>query len=428
MYTHCKKLKWLALTFGAAFLAGTALADDKALLDALVKKGVLTDQEAQQIEADVAKSENKTDVATSGSKFLNKLSLSGRIQSQFVDLSTDISGAAKVPATQHFLLRRVYFGVKADLGEGFSGTINYDFANTSFDQAFITWKQSDALAIDVGFRKVPFAYEEYTSSASLNAIERSPVTRYFVESNNGRRLGAGSYRQGVFIGGTQQGVFYNVAVTNPERDEFSSLNGNSDPGVQGSGNKGNNNFAYWGNLGYGDKAGDLTYKAAIEAGYLPDQGGTSNTALGTGENLTVYGVLADVTYQDFNIQGEYLWAEDQQGSAVKSGTVFKKSDPNGFWIQPAYKFTPELQGVVRYSYIDTDHRGIDVADGTRSAPSGGTMDKMSEWYFGGNWYIRGNDLKLQAGYIHAESKDSVTGAGGPKAKVDGIRSQLQLNF
>src|SRR5579884_953711 len=116
MYTHCKKLKWLALTFGAAFLAGTALADDKALLDALVKKGVLTDQEAQQ---------NEADVATSGSKFLNKLSLSGRIQSQFVDLSTDISGAAKVPATQHFLLRRVYFGVKADLGAGFSGTINY---------------------------------------------------------------------------------------------------------------------------------------------------------------------------------------------------------------------------------------------------------------------------------------------------------------
>jgi len=128
-------------------------------------------------------------------------------------------------------------GAKAELNGGFSGTFNYDFANASFDAAYITWKQSDALAIDVGFRKVPFVYDEFTSSSDIRAIERSPVTRYFVESNNGRRLGAGSYRTGVYLGGTQNGVFYNVAVTNPERDEFSSLTGNSDPGVQGAGTK-----------------------------------------------------------------------------------------------------------------------------------------------------------------------------------------------
>ncbi|HTB81117.1 MAG TPA: porin [Opitutaceae bacterium] len=431
--------KCLALIGGAALTASVALAqDNKALLDALVKKGILTDDEAKQIAADVAQSENKTDVATSGGKFLQKVIISGRIQSQFADIGTSINGAPKVPATQHFLMRRVYLGAKADLGDGFSGTFNYDFANGSLDAAFISWKQSDALAVDVGFRKVPFAYEEYTSSASLNAIERSPATRYFVETNNGRRLGAGSYREGVFVGGTQQGVFYNVAVTNPERDEFSSISINSshanasnpanNGGVQGSGDSTNNNFAYWGNLGYGGKFDGGTYKAGIEAGYLADQGGTSNTALGTGHNLTVYGVLADVTYQDFNLQGEYLWGDDQQGSANRSTpTTFKDADPNGFWIQPAYKFG-DLQAVVRYSYINSDGRGINVSDGTRSAPSGGTMDKMSEWYVGGNWYIRGNDLKLQLGYIHAESKDSVTGASGPKATADGVRSQLQLNF
>ncbi len=444
MFNHCKKLKWLALLSGAALIAGTALAQDnnKALLDALVKKGILTDQEAQQIEADVAKDEAKTAVSTSAGKFLKKVTINGRVQSQFVDLGTSISGVAgavKPAATQHFLMRRVYLGAKADLGDGFSGTINYDFANGSLDQAFVSWKQSDALDIDVGFRKVPFAYEEYTSSASLNSIERSPATRYFVESNNGRRLGAGSYREGIFVGGAQQGVFYNVAVTNPERDEFSSISINgshanaSNPsnsgGVQGSGDSTNNNFAYWGNLGYSEKFDGGTVKVGGEAGYLPDQGGTSNTALGQGHNLTVYGVLADLTYQAFNLQGQYLWANDQQGSAVKnSAGVFKNAHPSGFWIQPSYMLTPALQAVVRYSYLDSDGRGVNVSDGTRSAPSGGTMDKMSEWFIGGNWLLRGNDLKLQAGYIHAESKDSVTGVGGPKATVDGMRSQVQVNF
>jgi len=63
----------------------------------------------------------------------------------------------------------------------------------------------------------------------------------------------------------------------------------------------------------------------------------------------------------------------------------------------------------------------------RSAPSGGTMNKLNEWFIGGNWYIRGNDVKWQLGYIHAETKDTITG-GVAQAKTDGVRSQMQLNF
>jgi phosphate-selective porin len=55
------------------------------------------------------------------------------------------------------------------------------------------------------------------------------------------------------------------------------------------------------------------------------------------------------------------------------------------------------------------------------------MDKMSEWFIGGNWYIKSNDVKFQLGYIHSESKDIVTG-GTAKAQADGVRSQMQVNF
>ena len=418
------KLKWLALLGGALIATGSALAQDSGpLVDLLVKKGIVTDQEAEELRADLGREAASGVLATiDGGKSTVGLVFTGRIQVQFADLSTSIDGAAANPsATQHFLLRRIYLGAKADLGKGWSSTLNYDFASDSFDQAFISWRQSDAMIIDVGFRKAPIGLEELdTSSGSLKAIERSPATRYFVESNNGRRLGAGSYRTGVFIGGADNGFFYNLAVTNPERDEFSSLSGNSDPGVQAGSTAANNNFAYWANGGYKGKFGEAnSYKFGVSVGYLPDQGGLT---LGKGNNLTVYSVYGVLTAGDFDVEGEYFSSKNQNG--VSAG---RDANAWAYWIQPAYFLTSKIEAVVRYSYVDSDGRGVNISDGTRSAPSGGTMDKMSEWYVGANYLFRGNDVKLQVGYIHAESKDTVTGAAA-KAKTDGVRSQMQVNF
>jgi phosphate-selective porin len=418
--------KWLALLGGVMLTASVALAqDNKALLDALVKKGILTDDEAKQIAAEVSAGKTATPVVTGASKYLQKLTFSGRFQTQFADISTTVNNAAPSahPApTEHFVLRRVYFGVKAELGDGFSAFLNYDFANLSFDAAYIEWKQDDSLAIDAGLRKVPFGYEETTSSGALKAIERSPVTRYFVESNNSRRLGAGSYHLGLYAGGTNAtGVFYNLAITNPERDEFSTGNSttNATPGVNNTGGSTNNNLAYWGNLGYGTKWSTGSVKGGIEGGYLPDQGGT---VLGTAQNLQVYGAFGDLTIGGFNLAAEILGAKDPLGASAIHG-----ARPHGYWIQPAYMITKQFEGVVRYSSVNSDGRGVNLSDGIKYAPSGGTMNKMQELYFGGNWYIKGNDVKLQAGYLIGQSVDTVGGSPA-KAKTDGFRSQMQLNF
>jgi phosphate-selective porin len=413
--------KWLAfagiVSLGAASLFGQ---DNKALIDALVKKGYLTDAEAKAISAEVSKSQAAMDVATSNDKILKKLTISGRFQVQFAGLGTSIDGTAANPAsTEHFLLRRIYLGAKADFGDGWTGNLNYDFANASFDAAFIEWKQSDALLLDVGFRKAPIGLEEWaTSSGNLRAIERSPATRYFVEGNNGRRLGAGSYRTGVYLGGSNSGFTYNFAVTNSERDEFSSLNGNSDPGVQGSGNATNNTPSLWGNIGYGGKFEGGNYRLSASVGYLPDQGGM---VLGAGNNLTVYNAFVEINSGGWNLQGEYFGGDNDHGTAAG-----RSAKPSAYSLQPAYRFG-DWEAVVRFTSVDSDGRGVNLSDGTRSAPSGGTMDKMEEWYAGLNWYIKSNDVKLQMGYIHAESKDTVSG-GSAKAKTDGVRSQMQVNF
>jgi len=318
-----------------------------------------------------------------------------------------------------FVQRRVYLGAKATLGKGWTGNFNYDFAGSTFDQAFIEWRKDDTFAVDVGFRKVPFGLEEwYTSSGSLKAIERSPATRYFVEANNGRRLGAGSYRTGVFAGGKlPSGLFYNVAVTNPERDE----NGPTAPtaGVSGMGNNTNNNLSYWGNLGYTNKLDESwTYTVSGSLGYLPDQGGKT---LGVGDNLTVYNAFIDVTNGALDVQLEYFGSDNQHGISAT-----QNSKSTAYSGQASYMLG-NFEPVVRYTNVDSDGRGVALSDGIRSAPSGGTMNKMSEWFLGCNYYFRGNDVKLQAGYIYGESKDTLTG-GSAKASTQGVRSQLQVNF
>ncbi|MBS0663391.1 MAG: porin [Verrucomicrobia bacterium] len=409
------KLKWFALA-GGALLAAVSLPaqDNKALIDVLIKKGILNEQEARQIQKDLAKDNAAVDVSTSKGKYLQKLTLSGRFQIQYAGLSTDIDGTSADPAsTNHFFMRRMYLGAKAELGEGWSGNLNYDFAGSTFDAAFVQWKRSDAFVLDVGFRKVPFGLEEwYTSSSNLRAIERSPGTRFFVESNNGRRLGAGSYRTGVFLGGKDaSGFFYNVAITNPERDESAA-------GVTAQGTAATNAMSYWGNVGYAGKTDGGTYVLSASVGVLPDQGGRT---LGVGDNLTVYNLFAQYTQGPFDLQLEYFGSDNQHGVSAT-----QDSSSTAFSVQPAYR-VGDVEYVVRFSSVDSDGRGLTTSDLIRSAPSGGTMNKLTEWFAGLNYYIRGNDVKWQVGYIHGESKDTVTG-GPAKAKSDGIRSMMQLNF
>jgi len=55
-----------------------------------------------------------------------------------------------------------------------------------------------------------------------------------------------------------------------------------------------------------------------------------------------------------------------------------------------------------------------------------------ELFLGVNWYVVGNEakheVKLQAGYLFGETRDTLAGASGPNAGTQGLRSQLQVNF
>lgn len=412
-------LKWTALLGGTLFALSPLVAQDAgALLEVLVRKGILTDQEAETIRADLVRDAAVPPaIATGGSNYTTRLRISGRLQAQFAGLSTDIENASDPASTNHFFLRRAYLTARADLGPDWNTNITYDFAGGFFDAAWIQWRK-DTWTIDLGLRKVNLGYEERTSSGSLKAIERSGVTRYFVEENNGRRLGAGSYRIGLFADGRSGNVFYGAAVTNPERVvSFSS--------ASSAGTAGTNKPALWANAGYNGAFEGGSYVVGAGAGLLPDQGGRASVApfgVGTGCDLHVFSIYSDVTIGRFGLAAEYLWADVEAGvSTTEDATPF------GFWIQPSFSVNDRIELVTRYSHLDSDGRGVSLSDGVRSAPGGGTHDKLTEVFLGGNWYLKANDLKLQAGYVHGKSRNTLTG-NDASAETNGFRSQLQLNF
>ena len=426
--THHSMLKLksqcLALLGGALLSLSPVLAQDSGpLLDALVRKGILTNQEAEDLRADLVRDNNTIPAhAMAGGKSTDRLSVGMRMQLQYASLDTDIKNVAVGPvATDHFFTRRMYLTLKAGVGGNWGATMTYDFAGGSYDDAIVEWKPTHDLSFNFGLRKVNVGYEERGSSGNLKSIERSGVTRYFVETNNGRRLGAASYRIGLFLDGKKElnntyGLVYSAAITNPERDETFA-------GASATGSNATNRKAFWANVGLtGKLPNNGTWIAGLATGLLPDQGGVSNTNLGRGFDLNLYSAYFDLTAGRFSFLGEYLSAKVERGFSAT-----QDAKPAGFFLQPSFLVTDSIEAVVRYQHLDTDGRGVTLGDVIRSAPAGATMNKFDEWYVGANWYLRGNDLKFQLGALTGKTKDTVTGAPA-EAKTVGLRSQMQIQF
>jgi len=435
---------------GVATTTARAQSSNDALLNALVRKGILTQQDAKDLSAEVAK-QNQASVLQSiaGSKNDTAFVISGRIQAQYANIiTTDADGKSDALTNNRLsraFLRRVYLGVKANLGTNWSANVNYDFADGTFDKAFIEWagKIYDApFSFDIGLRKVNFAYEEYTSSANLKAIERSGLTRYFVEDANGRRLGAGSYRIGIFadynpaaFAGKAEGFFAGAAITNADRQSNANLATNL-AAVSTQDNTVSNQPAAWLNAGYSLKTADVTCLFGVAGAYLPRMGGmrSSNGANNPGQGITQGDIYADVTAGAFNFVAEYLVAKVDKGAATASNTVagFTTTDAtvSGFWLQPSVKLGKKWELVARYSLTNTGDRGIRVSDGVRSALAGGgnAAKNLSEYYIGANYYIIGNDLKLQFGYVGGQTSGAITGSTLDKETANGFRTQMQINF
>jgi len=157
--------------------------------------------------------------------------------------------------------------------------------------------------------------------------------------------------------------------------------------------------------GYGDYRGSYLGQGrrlaiGVSAGYLPDARIT--TPGGTTElDLTAFG--ADVYFNQgpFSAQAEYgQYKEDVTSGA--GGFTGK-----GWYAQGGYLVTSEIEVAVRYQQLD---------------PSDASSTDRRDWTsLGGNYYIRGHNMKIQADYTLKHEQ-------GTQVSNNLFQVQFQLDF
>lgn len=383
--------KLTQLTAISAALVGSAsyAASNDALLDLLVKKGVLTDSEATAVAAEL-KEENKGITFSAKGKETVKLRFNGRMHFQYDSLGMEDNGV-DLPATNHFYFRRLRLGAKATHENGLFAETVVDFAENdlSIDKAIAGYEYNDALNFAVGYQKVPFGFQETTSSSKIKTIERSAANRFFADDIDFAGRHTGLHANGDLGGGFS----YAAALVNSAQGEGSRLLGSAEA---------SNDMAAFGRIQW--ESNGLTL--GIDAGQQ-----TNNSVVG--DDVTAFTGYANYKLEGFDILGEYFTAD--MGDA---------EDSAGYAIRLAYKID-KFEPVFRYSHLKNDAFVIDTDELIRRAPSGGSVtgddNEIDSYYLGVNYYFN-KAVSFMVGYEMAET-DSDT---GDEVDVDGFRARLQV--
>jgi len=410
---------------------------DQALINVLLKNGALTTAQARKLSNKPGKAgyreaeETKFDIR---SKKVEGVEFFGHMHVQYDHIAVEDGtlGVGDPDSINSFIVRDFTFGTEINLANDWSGALVARFVDDDLmlDRAYIA-KGYEYGEFKAGYKKVNFGYEENTQTSDVKSIERSMVTRYFTESPNSRRVGVGGRHLGLFVDGAYDNFGYGAAIT-------SGWHGGDDDDDRNT-----NQLGYYANAFYNKQYdGDSNeIEVGINLGYQPE-GNSENQHDYSGPGspgrqakyVFGYNPYLAVKSDKFQLVAEYLGADIEEGSQGESNT--DNAQPWGINIIPSYHVTDDIEVVFRYSYFDGDSRGMRIADGIRRAndpDSDPAYDKAEAYYLGLNWYLDDNDIKLTAGYEHAEFSDRLDGSGkelsdGEDAEAGAFRARLQFLF
>lgn len=436
-----KKIIIGLLVAGAAVAAN---AQDKALLETLVKKGMLTQQEAAQI----AKDSVSVSPAAKSTKSI-KIFGGGQGWYSWGQSSIREPGSVSSPRqTSGFTLQYVKLGVEADVGAGWSGTIVTDFGDgikgTNYLDKVIASKKFDLDylngRLDLGLRKVNMGYEQNMCDFGQLAIDRSVATYFFTraDGNDSVAKNFGSRTVGVFWEGNVvqvAGLYYSAAVT-------SSVSEGSEDVLKAS-----NSLSFWASLGYKKVAEingeSISYDAGINFGYAPQGSSTSfDSAVSTG---SIWGInpYASINWRGLTFIGEFFFQQVEDYQLNSAGTC---RSPFGANATVAYKMDlgewGALEPVARFSFVASNGLGVSAAGQLSSGSSLGYDNELRNGlsfnnamtvFVGVNWYPT-TAVKTSIGYEYGYYYDratqgSATGAGDVyRAYNNSVRAQVQVLF
>ncbi len=224
-----KKLA-VAVSGAVLLLAGqNALADSTTdIVDALVMKGVLTEEEGKLITKGHSSKTNVTPVVKEkdGAFTLesangnNSISLTGRMHLDYrhnnMDLySTDFNDRDSATGADNIELRRARLGVKGKFAKDFNYEIVGNLPGTAtIDIAYVDYAKYPEAKLRLGRFKQPFNLEEVTSSNNIDFMERSYVNQLAPAKKNGA----------MFFGEPKTGFTYALSAYSMNDTEQDSKN------------------------------------------------------------------------------------------------------------------------------------------------------------------------------------------------------------
>ena len=349
-----------------------------------------------------------------------KLALGGLLQTQYEagDVSAFEGRFGSAAIDDRFRLRRMRINVTGDFAEKFEFKLEGEFAQTdtaitvrnamgatiasnstrtSFGglDLFVNWHQFPEFQVKVGQWKAPFGFEQLSPDPRLLTPERSQVTS-----------GLTPERQiGVQIWGKP---FANVF---PDQKDFLTyyagiFNGNGRNVTVND----NDEYMYVGRLELQPLKTkvfdqDTTLKFGVNALSSRDAAGTVLSPAGSvrvnsdgslsaftapsAAERTAYGLDAYFHLGPFDLMAEYL-SEDFDARPVNGlPPLFNDFRADGYYVQAGYYVIPKkLQLVTKYESFDPGQ----VANDNLSSITGGL-----------NYYLKGDDIKIMAHYIHTWS-------------------------
>jgi len=247
-----------------------------------------------------------------------------------------------------------------------------------FTDFYLMWTKSPRVVLTVGKQSAPFTLDGATSSRDLITIDRSNLANniWFPQE----------YLPGISLSGRRAPWMYRVGLysAGAANREFGEFSGGA---------------VALGVLGYdfGPKLG--VREALLTGNYVYQNPDSDNTF--TRE-------LQHVSSINFRFEDSRWGARADLSTAAG---YLGQSDMWAFQGMPFVNFTPKLQVVGRYTFIDSDEpNGVRLAT-YESRVVSGRGDEYSEWYLGANYYFYGHRLKLQTGVQFADMNDRANDGG-----------------
>ncbi len=279
--------------------------------------------------------------------------------------------------------RRARLGFITRVFQDFHARLEADFElNGSPDyerltDAYIAWQPSTEFTLTTLKHSAPFTLDGATSSTKLLTPERNNLSNnlwfddeYFTGASvNGTVRDIWSYRAGVYSGDGDRGL-----------SNFSS------------------GFFYLLSLGH-DLGPRLGFQEALLRIDYVNADDEPNSATQYLEH-----VLSLVSSWN---TGAWEFRSDISGGLGYE----EQSNLWGIVLMPVYNFDEDLQGVLRFTYLDSeDPNGLRLnkyEDGVTS----GRGNEFIEYFAGGNWYFFGHRLKAQLGVNRARMRDEAHDGG-----------------